>query len=81
MNTRRDKFIERAKAVHKGENIIYDYVDYVNNRTPVCLFDADLKEDGTPYGEFWQTPYNHLRGQGHPLKKGQKISKSKTSSL
>lgn len=77
MNTRRDKFIERAKIVHKGENIIYDYVEYVNNRTPVKLYDADLKDDGTPYGEFWQTPYNHLRGQGHPLKKGRKISKSK----
>lgn len=77
MFDRREDFIRRAKIIHKGENISYNEVVYVNNRTPVKLYDMDLKEDGTPYGEFWQTPYNHLRGQSHPLKKSLKISKSK----
>ena len=71
------KFIEKAKLVHKGENIDYSEVVYINNRTPVKMYDRDLKPDGTEYGEFWQTPYNHLRGQGHPLKRGKRISESK----
>lgn len=70
-------FIEKAKLVHKGENIDYSEVVYINNRTPVKMYDRDLKPDGTEYGEFWQTPYNHLRGQKHPLKKGKRISESK----
>lgn len=79
MKDKREIFIEKAKEVHKGENIDYSKVVYVNNRTKVCLIDHDLKPDGTEYGEFWQTPYNHLRGQSHPLKKGNKISKNKSA--
>ena len=80
MLKKREEFIRKAKIVHKDENIIYDEVVYVNNRTPVKMYDMDLKEDGTPYGEFWQTPYNHLRGQSHPLKRGLKISMGKRMS-
>lgn len=79
MKDKREIFIEKAKDVHKGENIDYSKVVYINNRTKVCLIDHDLKPDGTEYGEFWQTPYNHLRGQSHPLKKGNKISKNKSA--
>ena len=75
-----DIFIQKAKEVHKGENIDYSCVVYKNNRTPVKLIDHDLKDDGTEYGEFWQTPYNHLSGQCHPLKKGKRISKTKSLS-
>lgn len=77
---RKEEFIKKARIVHKNENIDYSEVIYVNNRTPVKLYDKDLKEDGTEYGEFWQTPYNHLKGQGHPLKKGKKISLKKRMS-
>lgn len=76
---RRNKFIEKAKEIHKDENIDYSRVVYVNNRTPVLLIDKDLRSDGSEYGEYWQTPYNHLRGQSHPDKRGKKISKSKSS--
>lgn len=76
MNKTQD-FIRKAKLVHKDENIDYSGVVYINNRTPVKLYDRDLKPNGTEYGEFWQTPYNHLRGQKHPLKRGKSISQSK----
>lgn len=74
------KFIEQAKLVHEGENLDYSKAEYINNRTPLCIIDHDLKEDGTEYGEFWQTPSNHLKGQSHPLKRGKKIASSKKSS-
>lgn len=77
MKDKREIFIEKAKQVHKDENIDYSKVVYINNRTKVCLIDHDLKPDGTEYGEFWQTPYNHLRGQSHPLKRANKISEGK----
>ena len=76
MNKTQD-FIRKAKLVHKDENIDYSEVVYINNRTPVKLYDRDLKPDGTEYGEFWQTPYNHLRGQKHSLKRSKNISQSK----
>ena len=72
-------FINRAKIVHQGENLDYSKVVYINNRTPVIIIDHDLKPDGTEYGEFKQTPYNHLRGQCHPLKRSQRISTTKSS--
>lgn len=76
---KRDKFIKKAKEVHKDENIDYSRVVYVNNRTPVLLIDRDLRTDGSEYGEYWQTPYNHLRGQSHPDKRGGKISKNRSA--
>ena len=80
-NSRKDIFIEKAKLVHSHENIDYSKVEYINNRTPVLLIDHDLKDDGTEYGEFWQTPSNHLKGQSHPLKRNKKISQSKSYNL
>lgn len=74
---RKNKFIEAAKKVHQNENLDYSQVVYKNNRTPVKIIDRDLRPDGTEYGEFWQTPSNHLKGQTHPDKKGIRISKSK----
>lgn len=75
----KQRFIERAMKVHRGEELDYSQVEYVNNRTPVKIIDHGLREDGTEYGEFWQTPSNHLRGQCHPDKKGKRISSSKRS--
>lgn len=65
-----EQFIEKAKAVHPDENLDYSKVNYINNKTKVCIIDHDLKPDGSEYGEYWQTPSNHLKGQGHPAKKG-----------
>ena len=73
---KQNNFIKKALLVHKGENIDYSKVQYKNNRTPVLLIDKDLREDGTEYGEFWQTPSNHLKGQSHPDKRKIKISLS-----
>lgn len=78
MINRKDIFIEKAKLIHSNENIDYSKVEYVNNKTPVLLIDRDLNEDGTEYGEFYQTPSNHLKGQSHPLKRKKKISQSKS---
>ena len=75
----REEFIKKAKLVHPDENLDYSEVEYVNNRTKVKIIDRDIKPDGTEYGVFWQTPSNHLKGQSHPLKKGKKISKTKSS--
>lgn len=75
---RKSNFIARAKEKHKGENLDYSQVEYFNNRTPVKIIDHDLRPDGTEYGEFWQTPSNHLKGQMHPDKRGARISKGKT---
>lgn len=76
----RESFIEKAKKCHPRGNIDYSKVTYKNNRTPVELYDSDLRDDGTPYGTFWQTPSNHLKGREHPDKRGKRISGSKTMS-
>lgn len=75
------KFIERAKKVHCGENLDYSEVSYVNNKTPVTIIDHDLRPDGSEYGAYRQTPSNHLKGQGHPDKRGLKISKRKREKI
>ena len=73
----KDNFIAKAKNIHKGENLDYSEVEYINNRTPVKIIDHDVRPDGTEYGEFWQTPSNHLKGQSHPDKKRLNLAKSK----
>lgn len=52
------EFVEKAKEIHKNR---YDYskVEYINNRTKVCIICPE-------HGEFWQTPKQHLKGQGCP---------------
>ena len=49
-------FIENAHKVH-GDKYDYSKVEYVNNRTKVCIICRI-------HGEFWQTPYSHLSGKG-----------------
>jgi len=53
-----EEFINKAKEVH-GTQYDYSKVDYVNNKTKVCLI---CKE----HGDFWQSPQSHTRGQGCP---------------
>lgn len=54
-----EEFITRSNNIHNNK---YDYskVEYVNNKTKVCII-------CTEHGEFWQTPKNHLLGQGCPI--------------
>ena len=61
----KDTFVEKAKNIHNDR---YDYskVQYVNAHTKVCII-------CTEHGEFWQTPNNHLNGNGCPLCKNRKI--------
>lgn len=52
------EFIKKAQQIHNGK---YDYskIDYVNNKTKVCVICPE-------HGEFWQEPSEHLRGHGCP---------------
>ena len=61
----KDTFVEKAKNIHNDR---YDYskVQYVNAHTKVCIICPE-------HGEFWQTPNNHLNGNGCPLCKNRKI--------
>ena len=49
-------FIESSKKIH-GDKYDYSKVNYVNNRTKVCIICPE-------HGEFWQTPDSHLQGKG-----------------
>ena len=60
-----EKFIENAKLIH-GDKYDYSRVKYVNSETKVCILCSD-------HGEFWQTPHNHLNGQGCPYCKTSKL--------
>lgn len=48
-------FIEQSRTVH-GDKYDYSKVNYVNAKTKVCIIHP-------VYGEFWQLPYAHLKGQ------------------
>ena len=52
----KDEFIKESTEKHKGK---YDYskVEYVNNKTKVCIICRK-------HGEFWQVPNEHLKGHG-----------------
>jgi hypothetical protein len=58
-------FIEKAKLIHKDK---YDYskVKYKNNHTKVCIICNNKDKFNRTHGEFWQTPKDHLKGQGCP---------------
>lgn len=52
-----EQFIEKARKVH-GDLYDYSKVEYKTSHTKVCIIDPD-------YGEFWQSPSNHLTGRGN----------------
>ena len=54
----KEEFIKKAREKH-GDKYNYDKVEYVNNRTKVCIICPK-------HGEFWQQPNNHLNGNGCP---------------
>lgn len=51
-----EEFILEAKTIH-GDKYDYSKVLYESSAKKVCIICPD-------HGEFWQTPYNHLRGCG-----------------
>ena len=63
----KDEFIKRATAVHSGKYIYPDYLEYRNNSVKVPIICSK-------HGEFWQSPSNHIKGQGCP-KCAQEMSK------
>ena len=63
------EFIARAKEVH-GSKYDYSKVDFVNVDTKVCII-------CTEHGEFWQTPFKHMKGNGCPFCKGKFPKKEK----
>ena len=52
-------FILKSQKIH-GDKYDYSKVEYVNNKTKVCIICPE-------HGEFWQIPNCHLSGQGCPL--------------
>ena len=60
MSKRKNKedFIRQSNVIHNNK---YDYsrVEYHNDKTKVCIICPE-------HGEFWQTPNNHLHGNGCP---------------
>lgn len=47
-----ENFIKRAKEIH-GNKYDYSRVEYINNKTKVCIICPE-------HGEFWQRPDKHL---------------------
>ena len=67
-STNNEVFINLSKKIH-GDKYDYSKVEYVNNKTKVCIICSE-------HGEFWQLPCNHLHGFGCP-KCGQKYQKER----
>ena len=66
-----EDFILRAREIH-GWKYDYSKVNYINNRTKVCIICPE-------HGEFWMRPNCHLSKQGCP--KCGKIEMSKKNTL
>lgn len=57
-NKTTEEFIQEARKVH-GDKYDYSKVEYTKARDKVCIICPK-------HGEFWQTPYSHLKGSGCP---------------
>lgn len=64
------EFIEKANYVHKGR-YNYSNSNYIKSSDKICIICQE-------HGEFWQTPNNHLKGQGCPKCKHELQSKKMT---
>ena len=59
-NLTRKDIVERFKKENKkGDYYIYDFVNFKNMKTEVCIICPK-------HGEFWQKPSKHLQGHGCP---------------
>ena len=54
----RVQFLNKARSVH-GDKYGYDKVEYYGVHTKVCIICPE-------HGDFWQSPGNHLHGNGCP---------------
>ena len=68
------EFIEKAREVH-GDKYDYTEVEYINNRTKVCIVCHEKDKLGNEHGKFWQTPGNHLSNHGCPKCNGRGFGK------
>lgn len=57
-------FIRQAREKH-GDLYDYSKVEYITVDTKVCIVDPE-------YGEFWQSPYQHLNSHGCPARAAKK---------
>ena len=67
----KEGFIKRANDVHESK-YNYDKVKYVDAKTKVCIICSK-------HNEFWQRPTDHIKGQGCPKCKGDKLRERQTS--
>lgn len=54
-----ETFVKRSKDTHPNSNLIYDSSTYKNTH-------IKTKITCTIHGDFWQTPKDHMNGQGCP---------------
>lgn len=59
-----DKFIQQARELH-GDLYDYSKVEYTHCDDKVLIIDPE-------YGEFWQSPYQHLNSHGCPARTADK---------
>lgn len=59
MKINKENFIEKVKCIH-GNKFDYSKAEYNGANKKICIICPT-------HGEFWQTPNNHLHGQGCPL--------------
>ena len=60
-----EEFIQKAMLKY-GNKYDYSKVEYVNNKTKVCIICHEKDEFGEEHGEFWQRPNDHLTGYECP---------------
>lgn len=53
------EFIDKSKKIH-GDRYDYSKVEYINNKTKVCIICHNVDKYGIEHGEFWQRPNDHL---------------------
>ena len=70
-SSNKEEFIKKASKVH-GDKYNYSEVEYVNDRTKVCIKCPE-------HGEFWQTPHDHLAVHGCPTCGVENACKKNTS--
>ena len=68
-----EEFIKKAKAVH-GDKYDYSKVEYVTNRTKVCIVCPE-------HGEFLQRPSDHINGHECPQCGKEKNKKSRSKNI
>lgn len=70
-----EEFINQVKEIH-GNRYDYSKVEYVNDKTKVCIICHEKDEFGEEHGEFWVTPNNFLKNRNCPkCSKREKLTK------